>query len=315
MTTTPSLPVRIWRPARAATALALAAALTACDPDHTAPLEPEAPAAAVAPGGQWSAWSEPVAVAGVNTQALEQRPALSRDALSLYFMSNRKGGLGGTDLWVARRACLDCSWEAPVNLGAAVNTAGNDAAPALSRDEHWLFFNSNRPDGLGGADLWASYRSDVHDDLAWQPPVNLGPGVNSRAGESQASFFENEGGRAQLFFARAGSIHMSEMLPDGTWGPAAVVDALAAFNGPSIHPNGREIYVFELFKDHRIWRATREGPDAPWSSPVELTELTPGVASVFHPFIHARGGTETLWLAAIPSEGAPPDLYAATRTR
>lgn len=315
MTTTRFLPARYRRPGTAVAALALAAALAACAPDHDPLLEPESTAAAMAPGGQWSAWSEAVAVAGVNTPALEQRPALSRDGLSLYFMSNREGGLGGTDLWVARRACLECSWDAPVNLGATVNSAANDAAPALSRDEHWLFFNSNRPGGLGGADIWTSYRSDVHDDLAWEPPVNVGPGVNSPAGESQASFFENDGGRAQLFFARAGSIHMSEMLPDGTWGPAAVVPALAAFNGPSIHPNGREIYVFELFKDHRIWRATREAPDAPWSMPVELTELTPGVASVFHPFIHARGGTETLWVAAVPSEGAPPDLYAATRTR
>lgn len=288
--------------------LMLALASMACDTTADFPLAPES--APSLTQGQWSPWSAAVPVDGVNTTASEMRAALSKDGTSLYFHSDRPGR-GATDLWVSRRDCADCLWETPVNLGDLVNTPDNEGGPALSRDEHWLFFHSNRPGGSGGNDIWASYRSDVHDDLAWGPPVNLGPGVNSAAGESQPSFLENEGGRAHLFFARAG-IHMSEMQDDGTWGQAAAIDALAGFNGPSIHPNGLEIYVFRA---SRIWHASREAPDAPWSAPLALSDLTPGVASVFQPFIHARGGRETLLVGAIPSAGAAPDIYVTTRTR
>lgn len=314
MTAIPSSRALPFRLVRTSVAVAFSVTLLGCDAGAELPMEPGSTAASLA-GGRWSAWSEPVPVEGINTAALETRAALSRNQLSLYFHSNRLGGLGRNDLWVSRRDCVDCPWQAPVNLGSVVNTAAfNEAAPALSRDEHWLFFTGPGPQARG--DIWMSYRPDVHDDLGWGPPVNLGPNVNSAAGESQPSYFENEGGRAQLYFVRGGlGIHVSELLEDGTWGPAAAVPGLAAFNGPSLHPNGREIYVFELFKDHRIWRATRESPDAPWSPPVELADLTPGVASVFQPFIHAHGGTETLFMAGIPAPGEPPDLYVTTRTR
>lgn len=42
-----------------------------------------------------------------------------------------------------------------------------------------MFFTSNRPGGFGGDDIWASWRTNIGDDVGWQPPVNLGPGANS----------------------------------------------------------------------------------------------------------------------------------------
>lgn len=89
----------------------------------------------------WSPWSEPVPVDGINTPALESRAALSKDGLSLYFHSNRVGGFGANDIWVSQRACVECPWGEPVNLGETINTADfNEAAPAMSRDGHRLFF-------------------------------------------------------------------------------------------------------------------------------------------------------------------------------
>ena len=305
------------RHARILPPVAVLAMLAACEPgprpDVTAPdLALERADAEVGPGN-WSAWSEPVPVVGVNTSADERRPALSKDGRSLYYHSNR--GFGANDLWVSQRGCVECPWEPAQNLGPVINTAGfNEAAPALSRDEHWLFFNSNRPGGQGGGDIWASYRSDVHT-LDWGAPINLGPGVNSAAGESQASYLEVEGGGAQLYFSRSGTgIVVSDLLPDGSWGAAVPVDGLGAFDGPSVHPNGLEMYVFETFKNHRIWRSTRPSVDAPWSPPVEMPQLTPGVASVFQPFIHAHGNTEELYMCGITPAG-DVDIFVSTRTR
>ena len=83
------------------------------------------------------------------------------------------------------------------------------------------------------------------------------------------------------------------------------MDELANLGGPSIHPNGLEIYVFETFANHRIWHATRESLNTPWSAPVELSQLKPGTASVFQPFIHMHGRTETLFMGGVPALGGP----------
>jgi len=299
--------------------LASVALLLGCGMEHgNLPAEPAGSIAAHrGSAAAWSPWSEPVPVIEINTPAREQRAALSKNRLSLYFDSNREGGFGANDIWVTQRACLDCPWGEPLNLGSTINTAGfNEAAPALSRDGHWLFFNSNRTGGQGAGDIWASHRERVHDDFGWGPPVNLGPGVNTPGGESQASYFENEGGSPQLFFSRGSNIYVSEMLPDATWGTAVAVAELANFLGPSIHPNGLEIYVFETFKDHRIWHATRERVDldAPWSEPIELVQFTPGEASVFQPSIHSLGRTETLLMGGFTAAGAQ-EIYVSTRTR
>jgi len=98
--------------------------------------------------------------ATINTAANEQGPALSNDGLSLYFGSDRAGGFGIFDLWVSHRACVDCPWESPVNLGATVNTAASETEPSLSIDGHLLFFTSARPGGAGGQDIYLTRRSN-----------------------------------------------------------------------------------------------------------------------------------------------------------
>ena len=57
---------------------------------------------------------------------------------------------------------------------------GDAREQVMSRDGHWLFVHSNRPGSfVPGSDIWVSCREHVHDDFAWEPPVNLGPGVNA----------------------------------------------------------------------------------------------------------------------------------------
>jgi hypothetical protein len=50
-----------------------------------------------------------------------------------------------------------------MNLGETINTGANERTPALSRDGHYLFFASDRPGGLGGLDIWLSWRASTHD--------------------------------------------------------------------------------------------------------------------------------------------------------
>src|SRR5690606_22133273 len=78
-----------------------------------------------------------------NTPADELGPEPTADGSRLYFYSNRDGGLGGYDLWVAARRGED--WEEPANLGPAVNTEFNEYSPAIPPDGLSVYFASNRP--------------------------------------------------------------------------------------------------------------------------------------------------------------------------
>jgi len=95
---------------------------------------------------------------------------MSKDELSLYFLSDRPGGFGNLvsttgcmdnfDLWVARRASTEGPWETAVNLGPTINTARNEGGPALSPDGHLLFFSSDRATTGILHDIYLSRRSE-----------------------------------------------------------------------------------------------------------------------------------------------------------
>ena len=142
--------------------------------------------------GRFSDWSEPVNLGpNINSEFIEQSPMISPSGLSLYFASNRPGGLGSTDFWVSQRASLADAWMEPKHLGPIINTPSNETNPNLSPDGHWLFFSSARPGGCGNNDLWISYREDSADNFGWKIPQNLGCIINTDAAEFGPAYFED----------------------------------------------------------------------------------------------------------------------------
>jgi hypothetical protein len=119
-------------------------------------------------------WGEPRNLgAPINSDGNEwlPRPAASG---TLYFGSDRAGGLGATDLYRSRRG-RDGTFEAPENLGAAINSAADEYEPCIAPDESFLvFMASGRPDDLGNGDLYFSERVNG----AWTAARNLGPVIN-----------------------------------------------------------------------------------------------------------------------------------------
>jgi hypothetical protein len=270
----------------------------------------------------------------VNSPFHELLPALSKKGLSLYFASDRPGSLGGEDLWVSRREGRDAPWGTPVNLGAAVNTAFNERSPELSRDGHLLFFATDRPGGLGGFDIWVAWRVHTDDDFGWQPAINLGSGVNSGAGDFGPSYFANdEIGIPILYFAsgRPGGlgnadIYRSQLLPDGSFGPAVPVSELNSPQGdfrPSIRGDGLEI-VFDSNRPgppdvpgiglRDLWVSTRSSPTASWSIP---KNLGPVLNSPFNDYLAMLSfdGRTLVMVSDRPGGFGGNDLYTATRSR
>ncbi len=107
-----------------------------------------------------SAWEAPVYLSPVvNNWECQQGPWISSDGLVLVYADNgnctpRPGGLGGTDIWLTRRATQEGDWEQPVNVGSPVNTELKESCPMISPDGSTLYFVSTRPGGFGGRDLW-----------------------------------------------------------------------------------------------------------------------------------------------------------------
>lgn len=99
-------------------------------------------------------------------------PTLSADGKTLYFVSNRPGGFGGTDLWQVSRD--GNNWAEPENLGQDVNSKGNEMFPWLSEDGI-LYFASNGQGGIGGLDI---FKVDPVTDLV-SKPENMGAPINS----------------------------------------------------------------------------------------------------------------------------------------
>ena len=186
----------------------------------------------------WSAWSAPVNLKTVNSDAGDPGPFISKDGLSLYFGSSRSGGYGAIDIHVSHRAGLDAPWEPPQNLGPTVNTSCNEQTPTLSVDGHWLYF-SRDCGGFGGQDLYVSRRHNKRDDSTWQPPVNLGSGVNTDANESCPALFEDEeSGITTLYFSSGVTLYayedifVSTLQEDETFGQRVLVKELSDPNLP-----------------------------------------------------------------------------------
>lgn len=90
---------------------------------------------------QFTDWSMPVNLGpSINTTNNERHSAISSDLLTIFFVSDRPGGFGDFDLWVAQRANRNADWEPAENLGSNINTSQAEYTPELSPDGHWLFF-------------------------------------------------------------------------------------------------------------------------------------------------------------------------------
>jgi len=116
----------------------------------------------------------------INTALFEGGPSLSQDGLTLLFGAARRNSLGvlDEDIYMATRETTAEAFGPAHNLGATVNALGfGDYSPELSVDGLTLYFSSSRPGGQGEADLYVTTRASIDDP--WEPPQNLGPGVNS----------------------------------------------------------------------------------------------------------------------------------------
>ena len=203
-------------------------------------------------------------------------PSISADGLTLYFCSNRPGGISDrADIWMSSRNTIQEDWGEPVNLGPKINSYNIDWDPSISSDGLELYFASQRPDGsYPGFDIFVTERQTVDDD--WGQPVDLGTIINSPVNEGGPCisadglelYFTSDlpvGGKMNIYVARRTAkdepwqepILLNENvngLPRSLWSPNISADGLV------------------LFFDYGdgIWMTRRETSSDPWQEAVDI---------------------------------------------
>lgn len=123
---------------------------------------------------QGNTWDAPVKVKGINSSYWEGSVCFTPDEKYLYFASERPGGVGGRDIWVAERL-IDGSYGKVQSASAAINTPYDEDSPFITADGKTMFFSSTGHNSTGGYDV---FRSDMKSGR-WTKPYNIGKPVNS----------------------------------------------------------------------------------------------------------------------------------------
>lgn len=192
--------------------------------------------------GRWNT-PEP---ASFNSAQRDFDPAFSADGRFLYFCSNRPGGSGGDDIY--RVTVMPEGFGQPEQIGAQINSAGNEWAPMLSPDGNMLLYSSNGRGGAGRFDLFSA-RLLASGTFTSASPL---PGdINTAADEFDATFLADG---TSVVFARAPNLQTDRIvlamatLRDGRYDTGAVLPEIV--NAP-----GQNTY----------------GPMLDWSRPDQLT--------------------------------------------
>ncbi len=120
----------------------------------------------------------------VNTNFYESGIVFTKDGNTGYFVSDRPGGFGGTDIYMVKNE--NGLWSKPINLGDKINTPYDEDSPSLNFNDEALYFASNGAKSMGGFDIFVSV---FKDDGTWGESYNIGAPFNTTSDEMFLSPF------------------------------------------------------------------------------------------------------------------------------
>jgi Tol biopolymer transport system component len=256
--------------------------LTACGdiahetPDAQVPPKADAPRVDAPTQLPLGLFSAPIPIAELNTVAMERGPTLTGDMLELYFVSDRPGGLGSTDVWMSTRATVASAWTAPT-LVTTVSSVDAEAHPYVTRDGLQLYVTVTRTTTTTGSDIYVAVRANR--EAAWSTPA-LATDLNSAA-DDVAIGMSADGLELVLDSARGGASARDLYLAKrantaSSWG---IPEGIAELNNsnnqktPQLADGGLAIWYGETQTSDEICMATRPSLDAPFGVGVPVAEL------------------------------------------
>ena len=140
-----------------------------------------------------SGWTTAVPLdSTINTSDNERSPYLIANNSVLYFSSDRSGGFGGEDFWMAIDD--EGSWATPVNLGPGVNSSGNELFFHTPYGYDYFFFASDRSGGEGGLDIYSA-RPNIYADGFFRLNVQVFDTLSGEPTPSYVTVTDMESGR------------------------------------------------------------------------------------------------------------------------
>jgi len=143
-------------------------------------------------------WGDPTAVPISKDSVVIAHPSLTDDQLTLFFVSDMLGSIGGKDIWMAQRETDKANWGPPVNLGESVNTPRDEMFPFAVTDTLFYFASNGHP-GLGGLDI---FRAHTNEEGKWVVE-NMKYPINSIS-DDFGIIFQREEERGYLASSRTG---------------------------------------------------------------------------------------------------------------
>ncbi len=268
----------------------------------------------------------------VNSSYDDFAPTVTADGRTMFFVSDRPGGLGFQDFWeTTSPENNDTTWGPPINV-TEINSDQADGAASIAADGQTIYFASNRNTTVkNDVNIWVATLDGIH----WKDVHEVGAPVNTTAWETQPAISPDN---KKLFFAsnRPGKIgnedksnvdiFVSHHLPDGRWSdpvnlgtkintghyegsPFMAADGTTLYfasDDPNRDPNAPSLGGLDIYQSE--WK----GPtDTDWTTPVRLPAPINSSANDFFLTVPASGNV--LFFSSDRDGGSGKlDLYVAT---
>jgi len=271
--------------------------------------------------GEWSAPVNVEALAGssseLNTASNDGCPILSPYDDSLYMASNRPGGQGGLDIWIAPPSGE--GWGAPVNAGPSINTAADEFCPTPARGNRFFFV---RRSSATNTDIYVVKK--LPHGFGTATPLPTGDdAINSPWEEWSPSVYETENGDEVLYFASTRNGHPAQdIFYSVNFGPAQLasggVNSSASDARPNVRHDGLEIVWdstrYGTLGGPDIWISTRSSTDDPWDTAVHLDAPINSAAGESRASL-SWDGTRLMFGSTRPGVEGSADVFTATRSQ
>ena len=188
-------------------------------------------------------WSTPSLVgSNVNSESNEYFATVTADGQRLYFVSDRRGGKGGKDIWYCQ-LLPNGEWGKAINAGEPINSEKDEDAPYMHPDGKTMFFSSNGHRSMGGYDILFSQKNENNE---WSVPQNLGYPINT-TDDDYSYVVTPDGKRAYYSSKRKNSIGSADLYlveyiePETKQAPIIDMSGFAVLKGWIFAPQGESL--------------------------------------------------------------------------
>lgn len=257
----------------------------------------------------------------INSTDAEYLPSFTADDQTLVYTRRRlMGSQGGMkdyneDFFVSKKE--NSAWNMSVNMGAPINTGGNEGAHCISPDGRYVFFTACNREGYRGCDLYYSKRTGTR----WTAPVNMGDVVNSEQWDSQPTI-ASDGRTIYFLSSRPGGIGKIDIWKTtldekGYWsnpenlGPE--INTPESEYSPFIHPDNQTLYFAS--EGHQGMGAadlfySRMGKEGKFQIPVNMGYPINSGGEETSLFVNASGNTAYFATDRIKDTRGKLDIYS-----